>query len=236
MDIAENIAAIRKRIAGACDRAGRDPDSVRLMGVSKAHPAKQVREAIDAGLKLLGENKVQEAKLKIPECPGGAKWHFIGHLQTNKVKDAVRFFDMLQCVDSLHLAEEINKRAEQAARTLPVLLEVNVAGEASKFGYQPDQMLQELEALNDLPRLEIHGLMAIPPYVSNPEAARPYFRRLAELKRRCEDSFGTPLPELSMGMSGDFELAIEEGSTLVRVGTTIFGPRTFKSAQSKQET
>jgi len=175
---------------------------------------------------MFGESKVQEAKAKIPDCPGKARWHFIGHLQSNKVRDAVELFEMIHGVDRLDLAREISKRAEQTAKTMPVLLEVNVAGEASKFGYQPEQSLAELETINALPKIEVHGLMAIPPYVTEPGKARPYFQRLRELKSRCEQILGAPLPHLSMGMSGDYEVAIEEGATIVRIGTALFGERT----------
>jgi len=208
-----------------CERAGRAPESVTLMAVSKSHPPETVRAAADCGQVFFGENKVQEAKAKIPLCPGKLRWHFIGHLQSNKVRDAVDLFEMVQGVDSLALAREISKRCEQAAKTLPILLEVNVAGEASKFGYAPERLLAELNELNALPKIEIHGLMAIPPFAPVAEKARPYFRRLRELKTACEQVLGTPLPQLSMGMSGDFEVAIEEGATLVRIGTALFGPR-----------
>lgn len=227
MSLTENLAAIQQRIHAACDRAGRKPESVTLLAVTKTHPPETIREAVAAGLLYFGENKVQEAKAKIPHCPGRARWHFIGHLQSNKCRDAVELFEMIESVDSLSLAQEINKRAEQAAKTMPVLLEVNVAGEGSKFGYAPDQLLAEFTALNALPRLEIHGLMAVPPYTPQPETARPHFRRLRELKARCEQMLGAPLPQLSMGMSGDFEVAIEEGSTIIRIGTALFGPRTY---------
>ena len=227
MDIAENIAGIRGRIEAACERAGRDPATVQLMGVSKTQPAEAVRGAVEAGLTLFGENKIQEAKLKIPDCPPSARFHFIGHVQSNKAKDAARHFTMVQGVDSLGIAEELNKRAEQQAKDLPILIEVNVAGEASKFGYSPDQLLRDLDQLVELPRLELHGLMAIPPYTPDPERSRPYFRRLIELQQACEDHLGVPLAELSMGMSGDFEVAIEEGATIVRIGTAIFGKRNY---------
>ncbi len=226
MDLAANLDSIQKRIAAACGRAGRGPDSVTLLAVTKTQPPEVVSAAAKLGLVLFGENKVQEAKGKIPLCPGNLRWHFIGHLQSNKCRDAVELFKMIQSVDSLPLAQEINKRAEQAARTMPVLMEVNVAGEASKFGYRPEQLLAELKELNALPRIEIHGLMTVPPYVTEPEKARPHFRRLRELKERAEAVLGAPLPHLSMGMSGDFEIAIEEGATMVRIGTELFGPRT----------
>jgi pyridoxal phosphate enzyme (YggS family) len=198
---------------------------VALLAVSKTHPPEAVAAAAAAGLRLFGESKIQEARAKIPQCPGHLRWHFIGHLQSNKCREAVELFAMIQGVDSLALAREINKRAEQAAKTMPVLLEVNAAGEASKFGYHPEQLLAEWRDLAALPRLEIHGLMTVPPYATDPEKARPHFRRLRELKTRCEELLGAPLPQLSMGMSGDFEVAIEEGATLVRIGTALFGKR-----------
>lgn len=225
VDFAVNLNSIRQRIAAACARAGRDASEVTLLAVSKTHPSETIRAAVDCGQLLFGENKIQEAKAKIPLCPGKARWQFIGHLQSNKVRDAVELFEMIQGVDSLSIAKEISKRAEQAARTMPVLLEVNVAGEGSKFGYAPEKLLAELNELNALPRIEIHGLMAIPPYVSLPEKARPYFQKLRGLKTECEQILGAPLPHLSMGMSGDFEVAIEEGATIVRIGTALFGER-----------
>jgi len=225
MDLAANLETVQRRIAAACARAGRDPASVQLLAVTKSHPPEAVRQAVDLGLTWFGENKVQEAKAKIPLCPGRARWQMIGHLQTNKCRDAVEWFEMIQSVDSLHLAVELNKRAEQAAKTLPVLLEANVAGEASKFGYRPDALLAELAQINALPRLEIHGLMTMAPWSPDPEKARPCFRQLRELKQRCEGVLGAPLPHLSMGMTGDFEVAIEEGATIVRIGTALFGER-----------
>jgi pyridoxal phosphate enzyme (YggS family) len=225
VSLAENLNSIQQRMRAACERAGRDPGSVALLAVSKSHPPETIRAAVDCGQLLFGENKIQEAKAKIPLCPGRARWQFIGHLQSNKVRDAVELFEMIQGVDSLNIAREISRRAEQASKTIPVLLEVNVAGEASKFGYPPAALLAELAELNALPRLEIHGLMAIPPFTPVAEKARPYFRRLRELKSECEKILGAPLPQLSMGMSGDFEVAIEEGATMVRVGTALFGER-----------
>ena len=232
MSFAENLAAIQQRIHAAGARAGRAAAGVTLLAVSKTHPPETIREAVEAGQLLFGENKIQEAKAKIPLCPGKARWQFIGHLQSNKVRDAVELFEMIQGVDSLAIAREISKRAEQAAKTMPVLLEVNVAGEGSKFGYQPERLLAELNELNALPRIELHGLMAIPPYAPVAEKARPYFQKLRELKQQAEQVLGAPLPQLSMGMSGDFEVAIEEGATMVRVGTALFGERqsAFKRA------
>lgn len=225
MDLAANLEAIRQRIRAACGRAGREPSSVTLLAVAKTQPSEAVNAAAALGQILFGENKIQEARAKIPLCSGKLRWHFIGHLQSNKCRDAVELFEMIESVDSLSLALEINKRAEQAAKTMPVLLEVNVAGEGSKFGYKPEQMLAELAEINGLPRLEMRGLMAIPPFTPVPEKARPYFRRLRELKEQAEAVLGAPVPHLSMGMSGDFEIAIEEGATIVRVGTALFGER-----------
>jgi PLP dependent protein len=225
MDLAANLSGIQERIVAACGRVGREPASVALLAVSKSQPPEAVREAAQLGLTLFGENKVQEAKAKIPLCPGKLRWHMIGHMQTNKCRDAVSLFEMVQGVDSLHLAEELNKRADQAAKTMPILLEVNVVGEASKFGYPPERLLAEFKQINALPRLKVHGLMCVPPWSPDVEKVRPVFRRLRELKQRCEEILGAPLPQLSMGMSGDFEVAIEEGATMVRIGTALFGER-----------
>jgi pyridoxal phosphate enzyme (YggS family) len=225
VDLAANLEHLRRRIAAACARAGRDPASVTLLAVSKGQPPEVVRAAADLGLTLFGENKVQEAKAKIPLCPGRLRWHLVGHLQSNKARDAVHWFEMIQSLDSLALAAELQKQAEKAAKTVPVLLEVNVAGEATKFGYRPEQLLAELRELNAFPRLEIQGLMTLAPWTPDPEKVRPVFRRLRELKAECEQRLGAPLGHLSMGMSGDFEVAIEEGATLVRIGTALFGPR-----------
>jgi pyridoxal phosphate enzyme (YggS family) len=225
MSFSETLDSVQQRIDAACARVGRDPNSVTLLAVSKGKPPEMIRAAADAGLTLFGESKVQEAKAKIPLCPGKLRWQMIGHLQSNKCRDAVHFFEMIQSVDSLSLAQEINKCANNAAKTMPILLEVNIAGESSKFGYRPEQLLSELEQINALPKIEIHGLMTIAPWTKEPEKVRPIFQRLRELKTKCEQILGAPLPQLSMGMSGDFEIAIEEGSTLVRIGTALFGAR-----------
>jgi pyridoxal phosphate enzyme (YggS family) len=207
MDFLSNLNAVQQRIDAACARVGRDPASVTLLAVSKGQPPEAVRAAADAGLVLFGESKVQEAKAKIPLCPGKLRWQMIGHLQSNKCRDAVHFFEMIQSVDSLSLAQEINKCANNAAKTMPILLEVNIAGESSKFGYRPEQLLSELEQINALPKIEIHGFMTIAPWTDEPEKVRPIFKRLRELKTECEQILGAPLPQLSMGMSGDFEIA-----------------------------
>lgn len=225
MSLHDNLDSIQQRIRTACDRAGREPSSVTLLAVTKGQPPEVVNEAAKLGLTFFGESKIQEAKGKIPLCSGRLRWQMIGHLQSNKVRDAVELFEMIQSVDSLGLAEEINKRADQAGKTMPILLEVNLAGEASKFGYKPDQVLADLLKINALPRLEIHGLMTVPPYTNDSQRLRSLFRQMRELKQRCEDTLGAPLPQLSMGMSGDFEVAIEEGATMVRIGTALFGAR-----------
>jgi PLP dependent protein len=226
VSLPENLNSIQQRIRAACNRCDREPNSITLLAVSKTRPPATVQAAADLGLLFFGENKIQEAKAKIPLCSGKLRWHFIGHLQSNKCRDAVEFFEMIQSVDSLSLAQEISKRAEQSAKTMPVLLEVNVAGEASKFGYEPEKLLAELKEIKALPRIQIHGLMTVPPWTAEPETARPHFQRLRELKKQCEEILAAPLPHLSMGMSGDFEVAIEEGATMIRIGTALFGPRT----------
>ncbi len=223
--LAERLATIRRRIDAAARRAGRDPASVQLMAVTKNHPAETVAEAVGLGLDLMGENRVQEAKAKIPLCPARARWHFIGHLQSNKARDAAALFEVVQGVDSLAIATELDKQAAKLGRRLGILLEVNVAGESSKFGWRPDDAVASIPVLNALPRLDLLGLMTVAPYATDAEKVRPVFRRLRELRERCEAALGAPLPVLSMGMSGDLEVAIEEGSTLVRVGTALFGAR-----------
>lgn len=225
MSISERLSTIRERIQRTAENAGRDPAAIILLAVSKGQPVEAIREAADCGLTLFGESKIQEARLKIGQLPPHLRWQMIGHLQSNKARDAVHFFEMIQSMDSLPLAEEVNRLAHRAAKTMPVLLEVNVAGEATKYGFKPSDLPAALMQINALPRLEIHGLMTIAPWTSDPERARPWFRQLRDLKRMCEDRLGAPLPHLSMGMSGDLEVAIEEGATMVRVGTALFGPR-----------
>jgi PLP dependent protein len=231
MDLEQNLGSIQSRIRAACERARRPAESVMLLAVTKTHPPEMIAQAARLGLRFFGENKVQEAKAKIPQCAGNLRWHMIGHLQSNKCHDAVTLFEMIQSVDSFDLAHEINKRAEQVSRTMPILLEVNAMGEASKFGYKPEKLLAELPQINALPRLEVHGLMTVPPWAPNPERVRPVFQQLRALKTKCEEVIGAPLPHLSMGMSGDFEVAIEEGATIVRIGTALFGERSSSYSQ-----
>ncbi len=222
MDLAANLNAVQRRIQAACLRVGRDPASVLVLAVSKGHPPDVVRAAAGVGLTLFGENRVQEAKAKIPVCPVNLHWHMIGHLQSNKCRDAVHFFEMIQSVDSLALAQEINKWAEKAAKTMPILLEVNIAGEARKYGFKPGHLLTEIKQINVFHTLEIHGLMTIAPWTPEPERVRTVFRQLRELKGKCEQVLGASMSHLSMGMSGDFEVAIEEGADFVRIGSAIF--------------
>lgn len=223
MSLADNLEEIQRGMVAACERSRRDPADVSLIAVSKGHSPHAIAEAVDAGLAIFGESKVQELKSKVGRCSNRISWHMIGHLQTNKCRDAVHFSSMIHSVDSMHLAEEIEKWADRAAKSMPVLLEVNVAGEASKSGYSPDAVLADLDGLNALGHIEIHGLMTIAPFSEDPERVRAFFRKLHDLKLRCEDQLGAPLPQLSMGMSNDFEVAIEEGATMIRVGTSLFG-------------
>jgi PLP dependent protein len=231
MSIAENIAAIRHRIAAAAQRSSRRPEEISLMAVSKTHPPDLIHEAYAAGQRLFGENRVQEFASKAASLHdlGNAQWHMIGHLQTNKSAKAVQLFDAVDSVDSLKLAERLDAAARSVDKTLDVLIEINVGGEQAKSGVAPEssELEQLLQAAPKLEALRFRGLMTIPPFTDNPEEARPYFRKLRELRdpiasRRLP---GISMDVLSMGMSHDFEVAIEEGSTCVRVGTAIFGTR-----------
>lgn len=222
----ERLARIQERMAAACARAGRRADEVQLVAVSKTYGADRVREAAACGLRIFGENKVQEAEAKIPECPGTASWHLIGHLQSNKAARAVALFDQIHSVDSLKLLERLEAAAAAEGKRLPVLLEVNVAGESSKFGLRPEGVPDVLAHAGALEYTHIAGVMTMPPLTPDAERARQFFRRLRELRDEWSAQFGLPLAELSMGMSHDFEVAIEEGATWVRVGTALFGERT----------
>ena len=219
---AERLDRVEARIQAACEKAGRGRGEVTLLAVSKTKPPEAVREANAAGLRLFGENKVQEAQSKIPMCPAGLEWHLIGHLQTNKAKVAANLFQMIHSVDSLKLLEALENHANM---TLPVLLQVNIAGEAAKFGMKPDEVAGVIEAANQMSKCEVHGLMTIPPFAPDPEKTRGHFAALRALRDQLQDQTGTPLPELSMGMSHDLEVAIEEGSTWIRIGTDLFGSR-----------
>ncbi len=218
-DIRANLERVRERVAKAAERAGRRPADVLLIGVSKTVEVARIRQAIEAGVEALGENRVQEARDKVVEIGRPVPWHLIGHLQTNKVRDALELFDVVHSLDRLDLAKELDKRARARGRTVAALVEVNLAGEASKGGVSPDGLGALLDAVAAMSAVSVRGLMAIPPEAKEPDDSRVWFRALRKLAER----YG--FTELSMGMSGDFEVAIEEGATLVRVGTAIFGPR-----------
>jgi len=223
--IAQNLAEVRATIAAACRKAGRDPAEVRLVAVSKTVAAERVREAIDAGQDLFGENYLQEARDKITVLGRQLSWHLVGHLQTNKAKPAVELFDLIHAVDRLKLARALSAAAAALPKIQDVLIQVNQAGEESKSGVAPEVAAALLKDITQLPHLRVRGLMTMPPWFADPEAVRPYFKALRELRDRLQDASGLALPELSMGMSGDFAVAVEEGATLVRVGTAIFGHR-----------
>jgi pyridoxal phosphate enzyme (YggS family) len=227
MSIAENLKTVMDRIAAAAKRAGRDPSSVRLVVVTKTVDADRVREAVTTGALVLGENRVQEAKEKIEKLGRVAHWHLIGRLQTNKAKYAVRLFELIHSVDSVELARELDRQAAKIGKVQDVLIEVSLAGEASKAGVPAADAAALVREAAKLKNISIHGLMTIPPFLDNPEDVRPYFRRLRELAAGISQEHipGVSMQELSMGMSNDFEAAIEEGATLVRVGTAIFGER-----------
>ena len=228
--IAENLARVRERIEAASRRSGRDPERVRLVAVSKTVDPERVRQAIAAGARILGENYVQEAQKKIEVLGHEVAWHFIGHLQTNKAKAAAGLFDCIHSVDSTNLAQELGRRAKLREKVLPVLLQVNVSGEVTKFGAQEKETFHLAEKLSAMDGIAVKGLMTMPPFFEDPEASRPYFVELRKLGERLAQQKipRISMEELSMGMSNDFEVAVEEGATLVRVGTAIFGPRPVK--------
>lgn len=231
MSVAERLLEVRGRIEAACGNVGRDPSSVDLLAVSKTFPAEVIREAVDAGHRLFGESRQQEAEAKIPQLPGSLQWHFIGHLQRNKVRKVLPLVEALHSIDSVKLARQVDRVAEELGLFPKVFMEVNVGSEGGKHGFGKEDLRASMEELLDFERLEIRGLMAIPPFVSEPEQARPWFVELREFRDRLQSEFGVPLPGLSMGMSGDFEVAIEEGSTIVRVGSSIFGSRAGRQAE-----
>ena len=243
--VKENLSRVMERIEKAARKAGRDPKEVNLVAVSKTVVVDRIKEAIEAGVSILGENYIQEAQKKVeeigrPACTEPASrslaegrrfgegrpvsWHFIGHLQSNKAKYAIRLFDMIHSLDSHPLAEELNRRAEQANRVIKVMIEVNLSKETTKFGTDEDRVFNLARRVQTLQHLSLEGLMTMPPYFDSPEMSRPYYIALRELKERMVKE-GIPMKELSMGMSHDFEIAIEEGATYVRVGTAIFGLR-----------
>ena len=224
-DVAGNLERVQSRIAAAVEKVRRSSDDVQLIAVSKKQDAEKVRAAFHAGQPIFGESRVQEARVKIPLLPSAARWHFIGHLQKNKIRHALPLFELFHSVDSLALAEDMQRIADEEGLRPRVLLEVNVAGEASKHGFAPAKLKADMEALLALARLEIEGVMTIPPFAPEAEASRRYFVQLRELRDELEQEFAVKLPQLSMGMSNDYAIAIEEGATYVRVGTAIFGER-----------
>lgn len=223
--IAQYLEEVRTTIAAACRKVGRDPAEVRLVAVSKTVDPERVRQATAAGQALFGENYLQEAKDKIALLGRQVGWHLVGHLQTKKAKPAVELFDLIHAVDRLKLARALDAAAAALNKVQDILIQVNQAGEDTKSGVAPDAAADLLKEVAQLPNLRVMGLMTMPPWFADPEAARPYFKALRELRNRLRDESGLPLTELSMGMSGDFAVAIEEGATLVRVGTAIFGHR-----------
>jgi hypothetical protein len=221
---ADRLAAVQARIERAAARSARRPEAVTLVAVSKTIPPEGIREALACGVRILGENRVQEAREKIALLGGAASWHLVGHLQTNKAKLAVQLFDCIHSLDSVRLAAELDRCAESAGKRQRCLIEVNVGDEPQKSGTSPAEVREILEAARRLPHLAIEGLMAVPPFLEDPEDVRPYFRKLRLLREAC-CAEGFALRELSMGMTHDFEVAVEEGATLVRIGTALFGPR-----------
>jgi pyridoxal phosphate enzyme (YggS family) len=223
-DLAQNLKSVRQRIANAASRSGRDPGEVKLVAVSKTHPAKTIHEAIDAGISVFGENKVQEAVGKIEELGrDGIDWHLIGHLQSNKARKAVQLFDVIHSIDSIELAERLERICiDEGREALPVLIQVDLAAEETKSGIAETELPDLIARMGEFERLKLKGLMILPPFFEDPEATRPFFKKLREIRDRL-----LPSSELSMGMSHDFEVAIEEGATVVRVGTAIFGERDY---------
>jgi hypothetical protein len=222
--ISENIDDVLRRIKNAAKKPGRDVKDVKLIAVTKTVDVNRIKEAIEAGLRIFGENRVQEALQKLKEIDKVVSWHFIGHLQTNKVKDVVGNFDLIHAVDSLKLLEEIDRQAKKRDIVQEILIEVKLSEEESKFGITEKGLLPLIERVSEFGNMKILGLMTIPPFFDDAEKTRPYFKRLRELRDRLVKN-GFNLPELSMGMSHDFEIAIEEGATMVRIGTAIFGER-----------
>lgn len=224
-DFAERLDAVRRRVREACVRVNRNSGDVSILAVAKMFGPERVREAAESGLTVIGESRIQEAKQKIPLCPGHLEWHMIGHLQRNKVSEAVQLFRMIHSVDSWRLLQAINSACKAIGSVMPVCIEVNVSGESSKFGLAPDDVPGVLEQSSSLMNIDIVGLMTIPPFTKDTEDARPFFRNLRELRDEWQDRCDICLRELSMGMSNDFGVAVEEGATWIRLGSVLFGER-----------
>ena len=221
----ERLETVRTRIAEACAKAGRPVGDVEIIGVTKTHGPEVVRDAWEGGIRIMGENRVQEAAAKIPQCVSGPDWHLIGHLQKNKIRPALGLFTFFHSIDSAELLGHLVRIAEEADSSPHILLEVNVSGEASKFGLKPEAVPEVVEAALAANCITLEGFMTMAPFSPNPEDARPHFARLRELRDKMERDFGAAFPRLSMGMSGDYAVAIEEGATWVRIGTALFGDR-----------
>ncbi len=226
----ERISEVYKRVSHAAMRAGRDPSEVKVIAVTKTIPAEQIMEAVEAGIRIIGENRVQEARQKIlalkDTIPPTVQWHMIGHLQKNKVRPALQMFELIHSLDSMELAERINRIAAEYGKVQRCLIQVKLSDEETKYGIRPEYLEAMLNRVSEMQNIRVEGLMTIPPYLEDPEMVRPYFRRLRRLRDELQER-GYQLPELSMGMSGDYEVAVEEGATIVRIGTAIFGPRRY---------
>ncbi len=233
MDIPTRFEEIRDRMERAMELAGREPSSVKLVAVTKTRSLEEMATAVGAGVTDVGENKVQEAEAKKPELQASARWHLVGHLQKNKAKKAVELFDLIHTVDSAAIGQRIDRLAAERDKVQPVLVQVDLAGEETKDGLPEEELLPTLECLSECSNLRVDGLMVLPPYFDDPDEVRPYFQRLRELSENGHER-GLVGRELSMGMSHDFEVAIEQGATLVRVGTAIFGPRPAKVTGTEQ--
>jgi len=228
MGIKENVERIKERIKIACEKANRNPDEVLLLAASKTRAPEEIKEAFLAGIKLFGENRVQEAREKIPKLSDlPIEWHMIGHLQTNKVKYAVNLFSVIESLDSKKLADELEKRLDKAKKRMDVFIEVKLSEEPTKHSCSPGEVLELAKYVLSKSPLKLKGLMTVPPYFEDLELVRPYFRKLREIRDKLQDDLGISIPHLSMGMSHDFEIAIEEGATIVRIGTAIFGERKY---------
>jgi pyridoxal phosphate enzyme (YggS family) len=225
LSFSERLEKVKARMQSACERAGRDISEIKLVAVAKGFGPEAVHEAVECGIRIIGESRVQEAAQKIPQCPSHLEWHMIGHLQRNKARLAVKLFKLIHSVDSIRLMEALERICGEMGVNLQILLEVNVAGDSHKTGFAPEMVDSVLEQAGRFIHLEIAGFMTIPPFSKDPEDARKYFRMLRELRDRCQAKFQMNLKELSMGMSNDFEIAIEEGATMVRIGTALFGER-----------
>lgn len=223
--VSENLGKVRQCISAACERVGRDPMEVKIVAVTKTHPPEVVREAIAAGINIIGENRVQEAEVKYKEIEAEIEWHLVGHLQRNKVRKAIDIFSMIQSLDSKRLADEIEKESARLDKITPCLLEINTSGEETKFGVAPDDLAGLVAEVLKLEHIKLVGLMTVGPLTQDKDRIRRSFVLLRELRDRVESVFGCYLPHLSMGMSDDFEIAVQEGATMLRLGRVLFGPR-----------